>query len=180
MRAVAIFFGLIIGLQSTASLADDCAGSPPDAVMTLPAPLDRWAQLICTQYGHVIIAHEGWIWSRPGDYAPVWIPSQMVRTDPAPLGNESYFTKIEITKIEGNEVEIPHAVFRSIFAGEKPPTSALRLDVTSNSGKALMLYFLSDTVPWGIWCSDNKCDPSSVFMVLNMAREPGTAPQNPR
>ncbi|MGA3305054.1 MAG: hypothetical protein ABSC26_03490 [Stellaceae bacterium] len=152
--------------------AADCGNPSPDAVIRLPAPLDQWGQLTCTPYGYVIEAHQGWIWSRPGGYSPVWVPAQMVRQNPALLGSQSYFTKIELVKIEADELQIPYDAFQSIFRGDRPPPIAYRLDVTSNSGKSLRLYFLQyETGPWGIWCAEGKCDPTSLFMVLDMTKK---------
>ena len=39
----------------------DCAGSPPDAVMNLPAPLEKWGQITCTPYGHMLTSRDGWM-----------------------------------------------------------------------------------------------------------------------
>ena len=90
---IAIF---MLSINASASPAGDCSGTPKSAIVELPEPLRNWGQLACTPYGHIITNKEGWVWSNPGSYSPIMIPSQMVRSKPKPLGNKSYFTKIEI------------------------------------------------------------------------------------
>ncbi len=90
----------------------DCTNSPVEAVVTLPAPLSKWAQIACTPFGHVLTSHEGWIWVWPDGTGTVFIPSQMVARDPAPLGNTSYFTNIEMTKVAGEEFDEAYDIFR--------------------------------------------------------------------
>ena len=81
----------------------DCAGSPPEAVMTLPAPLNKWGQITCTPYGHVLAPTGNWTWIWPDGSGTVFIPSQLVMSNPQLLGNRSYFTGIEVTRVTGAE-----------------------------------------------------------------------------
>ncbi len=152
-------------------IPETCQGTPSDAVMRLPGRLNDWGQIICSPYGHVILAKAGWVWSYPGSYAPVWLPAQMVKQDPQPLGNTAYFKKIDLTLVKGKEAEIPFNAFRKHFPNESPPDTTYRLDLLSSSGKSLRLFFLDYERPWGIWCPDGVCDPSSAFMILNMAAQ---------
>jgi hypothetical protein len=131
MRIVAfvLMAGWIAALH--AQPAGHCAGSPPEAVIKLPAPLDSWGQVMCTPYGHIITNLEGWIWTRPGGYSPVMIPSQMVRDNPAPLGNKYYFTQISFTRVEGKEFDEAYATFIKGFDDEPQKPIGYRLDVKS-------------------------------------------------
>ena len=79
----------------------DCAGSPPEAVMTLPLPLNKWGQITCTPYGHVLAPAGNWTWIWPDGSGTVFIPSQLVMSNPELLGNRSYFTDIEVTRVRG-------------------------------------------------------------------------------
>jgi hypothetical protein len=163
-----------LGLSAFISQARafDCAGTPAGAVMTLPDPLAKWGALVCTPYGHIISNRAGWVWSNPGSYSPVWIPSQMVRAAPASLGNQSYFIKIEMTKVKGDEFQTAYSVFHDRFAPEPKPPDGYRLDLVSISGRTLKLYFFDyGTFASGIWCPE-QCDPSSRFMILDMSRRP--------
>jgi hypothetical protein len=157
--------------------ATNCKGPPDKAVTTLPAPLDEWGQIVCTPYGPVISAHDGWIWSRPGGYSPVWIPAQMVRDDPAELGGTVYFTKIDFVRVDGTEAETAYAGLHKMFSDPSPPAT-YRLDVSSVSGRSLRLYFFENgSSRIGIWCTGGSCDPDSWFMVLDMKHPPEPAKQ---
>lgn len=174
MRWTTGLFGLALLSALTAVRADTTGCQPPPAaaVTKLPPLLARWGALVCTPYGYIITAREGWIWSQPGGYAPVWIPAQMVRERPALLGARAYFTHITFTPVSGRALDRPDAAFHEIFPGSPKPRSGYRLDVVSSSGKSLRLYFLLDAKndPWGVWCPGNQCRPRSFFMLLNMTR----------
>jgi hypothetical protein len=169
MRFVALLLLAIWGSAARAQVGD-CSGTPKEAVTKLPAPLGDWGQVLCTPYGHIITNLEGWIWTQPGGYSPVMIPSQMVRNNPEPLGNKSYFTEITFTRVRGNEFTDTYKVFNEGFADDAQTTTGYRLDAKSVSGKSLKLYFFEtgDSI-WGIWCS-KECDPTSRFMLLNMKK----------
>lgn len=173
LRPLAVATALLIACLSAPAQADDCAGTPAGAITTLPEPLDAWGQLFCTPYGHVIAAHEGWIWSQMGAYAPVFIPSQMVRDNPAPLGNQSYFTSLTLAAVTAEEAEPALAEIRKLFADM--PKRSYRFDAVSVSGRALRLYFLDygNDSRLGIWCRDGTCGRESIFMLLDMSKEPG-------
>lgn len=149
----------------------DCAGSPPDAVLSLPAPLSTWGIIVCTPQGHVISSREGWIWTRPGAFVPVRIPSQMVQTDPAPLGNKSYFTGItfkEVPVTDTQAVEALAAMYKGVAL--EPASNAYQLSVTGSLGRSLKLYFFRiGTSTWGIWCTD-ACYQNTRFMLLDMRK----------
>jgi hypothetical protein len=150
----------------------DCAGTPVDAVVELSAPFTDWAQITCTSYGHVIEARDGWAWSQPGSYAPVFIPSQMVRNKPEEVGNKSYFTKIVLSKVEGDEFAKAYEAYHGGLDQDKAMPMGYRLDLKSVSGRGLTLYFFDyHSFAWGIWCN-NGCDSTSRFMLLNMAAKP--------
>jgi hypothetical protein len=162
----------ILGFASNCAFAaprGDCAGTPADAVVELPAPLNAWGQIVCTTYGHIISNKEGWLWSYPGAYSPVFVPSQVVPDSPAELGNKSYFTSISMTKVEGNEFQAAYSAFHSQFDENEALPVGYRLDVASVSGNTLKLYFFDyGDFAWGIWCPD-KCEANLSFMVLNTA-----------
>jgi len=161
-----------LGAFISEAQADDCTGTPADAVMALPQPLAKWGVLVCTPYGHIISNRKGWIWSNPGGYSPVFIPSQMVKENPAALGNKSYFIKIEMNKVEGDEFRSAYAAYHEGFAPEQTQPDGYRLDLASISGEKLKLYFFDyGTHAWAIWCT-KECAPSSRFMILDMSKRP--------
>jgi len=81
----------------------------------------------------------------------VMIPSQMVRTNPEEVGNDSYFTTIEMKVLEGEEAEEAIALFEMGFDKSDPPPKAFSLLVTSVSGKSLgfRVFDFGDSA-WGM------------------------------
>lgn len=159
-----------------AARADGCTGTPAQAVMELPQPLARWGQIICTPYGHIISSHPGWVWSNVGSYSPVMIPAQMVVDHPASTGNLSYFTKIAMVEVKGDKYYEIYNIFHSHLGPDGALPKAFRLDVDSVPGPPvthLTLYFFDyGASAWGMWCPHEKCDPTTNFMILDMARSP--------
>ena len=157
--------------QAEAASDQSCKGSPANAVLKLPPPLSEWGALVCTPYGHIISNHDGWYWSKPGGYSPVFIPSQMVRNNPKAIGNSSFFTKIDLSEVPLDSQEAQQALLE-IQKGYSPetPKAAYRLYVEGSLGRHLVLYFFD----WGkslngIWCGEDgtKCESSTSFMLLS-------------
>lgn len=173
---------LVASVSARAEVDSACTGSPADAVTQLPTPLSEWGNIMCTPYGHVLTNRDGWIWSEPGAYSPVFVPSQMVQSNPAPLGNASYFTRLDFTQVDPDEPAAAKAL-AAIQEGYAPetPIRTFRLDARSSSGRALVLYFFDwgDSVN-GIWCGQDgtTCRSDSTFMLLNM--RPELEPPSPR
>jgi hypothetical protein len=170
MRVLAVSVSCLLVTVAHGQPAASCDGTPKDAVMTLPAPLDRWGVIECTPYGHIIASKDGWLWTYPGGFEPVFIPSQMVRSQPAELGNASYFSSISVVPVTGAEFDVAYKAFSKGFDEADHTPLGYRLEVKSISGKSLRLYFFDseDSAPWGIWCT-KECDPDSRFMILNMS-----------
>lgn len=151
----------------------DCTGSPAEAVMTLPAPLNKWGQISCTPYGHVLAPAGNWTWIWPDGSGTVFIPSQLVMSNPQLLGNRSYFTRIEVTRVRGAEYDEAYATFREGLDLREVPPDAYRADLTSVSGKVMKVYFFDyDSFAWGMSCPDNNCVQDSRFIMLDRTREP--------
>jgi hypothetical protein len=170
LLTTSLFLLLTAFSVAKADPSGECEGTPEDAVMILPAAMDEWAQIICTPFGHIIAAEEGWIWSYPGGFNPVMVPSQMVRSNPEEVGNASYFRKIEFVPAESDNVEKIRAALNEGFDVKDNPGSVYRLSVENQDGKPLRLYFdVTDDGKntWGIWCAD-ECDTDLRFMVLDM------------
>jgi len=151
----------------------DCTGSPDDAVMTLPLPLGKWGQIACTPYGHVLTSHEGWIWIMPDGSKTVFIPSQMADKEPEALGNKSYFTRIDVAQVKGEEYDKAYDIFHAGFDEKEVKPDAYRADLTSVSGKRMRVYFFDyDSYGWGMLCPDDTCDSDSRFMILDKEHRP--------
>ncbi len=191
--AVALFAPIIAMGSSlfSAGAAEDssCGVSPSEAVTSLPAPLDKWAQIICTQSGQVITGHEGWVWMEPMRHAIVIIPSQNLKADSDGVAvdqdsgtgggkaDKSYFTKVEFTKVNGDEFAKVYGVFHSGFDENDGKPAAYRLELKTMSGKVMRLYMFDYfTYGWGMACSEEACDPASRFVMLNMSKDPKPLP----
>ena len=151
----------------------DCSGAPEDAVTKLPMPLAKWAQIACTPIGHVLMSQDGWIWIMPDASGMVFIPSQVVDKEPEELGNKSYFTKIEVQKVKGEEFEQVYGTFHIGFDQQEVKPDAYRVEMTSVSGKTMEMFFFDyDSYAWGMTCAEGKCDPDTRFMVLDKNHRP--------
>ena len=151
----------------------DCSGSPSDAVITLPMPLAKWGQIICTPVGHVLANHDGWIWIRPDARGTVYFSSRSAAPRPGEVDNNSYFTRIEVQQVKGQEFDEAYGTFHSGFDEKEVKPDAYRVDLTSVSGTAVRLFFFDyDTYAWGMRCPDNTCDPDTRFMVLDKNHRP--------
>ncbi len=179
MRNLLILLILIGCGVVNAAPSGECEGTPNKAVTELPNPLNIWGQILCTPYGHIITNREGWIWTNPGGYSPVMIPSQMVRKKPKPLGNHSYFTEIEMTTLAGEDAEKAIELFQTGFDSSESTPTVYSLNVVSISGKSLSFQFFDfgNNIQWGMWCN-RGCDLNSRFMMLNMNKSPNKALQS--
>ena len=171
-----ILLALALPASAQAALQGDCAGTPDKAVVTLPAPLSEWGSLVCTPYGHIISNHDGWIWSNPGGYSPVFIPSQMVRDYPEAVGNASYFTEIAFNDVALTD-KAAKAALVALQKGFPPErvSKGYRLRATGSLGRSLVLYFFDiGTSKWGIWCDMDgaNCNSGTKFMLLDMSKAP--------
>lgn len=165
----------IAATATDAAAGHDCSGSPSDAVMALPAPLDKWGQIVCTPYGHMLAPHKGWMWLMP-DLDTVFVPAQAVDKQPETIGNKIYFTKIDVARVKGAEFDDAYKIFHEGFDDSEVKPDAYRVDMTTIQGMTIRMYFFDyDTYAWGMSCPDNKCDPESRFMVLDR-----TTPPKPR
>ena len=172
-----VLLALVVWIGPDASLraaaVGDCTGSPSEAVMTLPSPLNKWGEIRCTPYGHVLAGTGNWTWIWPDGSGTVFIPSQLVMSNPQFLGNRSYFTDIQVTRVRGAEFDEAYATFREGLDLQEVPPDVYRADLTSVSGKAMRVYFFDyDTYAWGMSCPDNNCVQDSRFIMLDKTREP--------
>jgi len=150
----------------------DCASAPPDAVTMLPAPLNKWGDIVCTPYGQMLTSHTGWMWLMP-DLDTVLIPAQLTDKQPEPVGNKVYFTKIDVVKVKGAEFDDAYEAFHDGFDGHEVKPDGYRVDITTVEGKSLRMYFFDyDTYAWGMSCPDNKCVTDTRFMILDRHTPP--------
>ena len=162
---------LMVGSGMTVSRADDlgeeCMGTPLDAVMMLPSPLREWGQINCTPYGHALVSRDGWVWASLDDGKKVRIPSQIARGKLAEIGNESYFTSIRETPVEGEDRADTAAIFQDGLDLKGDLSNVYRVELTSVSGHLMVVYFFDfGSFAGGMWCPDNGCVPESRFLIM--------------
>jgi hypothetical protein len=159
---------LVLGSPSPGAAEEvDCAGSPSQAIRILPAPLRKWGHIFCTDLGHTLASREGWVWAWLDGTGSVAIPSQMVRRNPAQLGNESYFVNIEVSDLEGEGLLGALSIFNNGLDINQGEVHGYRVDLTSVSGRSTTFYFLEfDTFAGGIWCPEGSCLPQWRFMIM--------------
>lgn len=180
--AVALCLPLFAGSMTSAAIADEgvCADMPAQAATAIPAPLAKWAQIICTPQGQVITGHDGWAWYDPEEHAYVAISSRISgEADPASLGNDmTYFTKIETVRTSGDDFEKAYQAYHAGFDPRDGKPAGYRLDVTTMNGKSMSMYvFDYITYGWAIMCRDGECNPNSRFLIINT--EEGLKPLPP-
>jgi hypothetical protein len=151
----------------------DCAGAPGDAVTKLPMPLAKWGQILCTPTGQVLTSQEGWVWIMADASGTVFVPSQIVDKEPEELGNTSYFTKIDVQRVNGEEFNQVYGAFHVGFDDKEVKPDAYRVDLTTVSGKSMRMFFFDyDSYAWAMTCPDNQCDIDTRFMVLDKNHRP--------
>lgn len=177
LRNLVLFTALLLSGHSFAqeSVLIPCDGAPPDAVLKLPAPLDRWGQIYCTKFGHSLAAKERWLWSFPGAFAPVHLPAQMVRSQPKEVGHAAHFKGIEMAPLSGRDAE--DAAEKLTKALSAKPDSAIanafRLTLTNQAEQKHVVLFVQTVNEvqegkglWALWC-EAECKGGMPFMLLN-------------
>ena len=171
--AVTIAAGLKATMPAIALEGHDCASAPADAVMQLPAPLSKWGQIACTPLGHMLTSREGWIWIMPDASGTVLIPAQELEKAKESTSAESYFIRIDVTQVKGEEYDSAYGTFHIGFDDKEVKPDAYRVDLTSASGRTVRMFFFDyDSYAWGMTCPDNKCDVDTRFMILDKKNRP--------
>jgi len=154
---------------SMAATGGLCEGASKEAVIELPEPLNQWAQIICTPYGHVISNKVGWVWEQSDGSRPViaMIPSQMVKSNPKPLGNGSYFKNISLERAGSAESQQAISKFEQSFSKQSNIANVYKSTITPANGDALAFQFFEyEDGKWGMQC-DRNCTTDFRFMVSN-------------
>ncbi|HYM18853.1 MAG TPA: hypothetical protein VEU06_09840 [Micropepsaceae bacterium] len=140
--------------------------------MRLPAPLNKWGRIVCTPFGHVLSSHAGWAWIHPKAQQPVFVPAQMVDHDPLPMGNAMFFTKIELSKTDGDEFAHVFDIFHEGLDELNVTPDIYRAQFTSVSGDQTELYFLDfGAYAWGMWCPEGSCDADTRFIIVSKTHD---------
>src|SRR5258708_36341823 len=84
------------GTSPSVAHDNECAEIQSDAVVTLPSPLRKWAQLACTQYGEALASRDGWTWASLNDAGKVTIMAGEPPHGPPDFCGRSFFSAIKI------------------------------------------------------------------------------------
>ena len=147
-----------------------CAGSPPEAVLNVPAPADRFVHVLCTKYGHVLAPTAGWFWTPPGKLSPTFYPAQMVRSGPREVGNAIYFKSVRVNSLEGSEAVERWQLIGRVFK-DPAPAKALEIVAASSSGSSHTIYIFPNA--WGYSCSPT-CAQDAAFIMVPENKQPPT------
>lgn len=145
-----------------------CADSPPEAVVNVPVPANRFVHVLCTKYGHILAPVAGWFWTPPGTLSPMFYPAQMVRNDPKEVGNAVYFSSIRVRSLEEGETAERWQVIGRQFS-DPPPVKALEIVATSSGGSAHTIYLFPNS--WGYSCSPS-CAQDATFIMISQDKRP--------
>ena len=177
LSALTIAAGLKATMPAVALEGHDCGNAPTDAVIKLPAPLSKWGQMSCTPLGEMLTSHEGWIWIMPDASGTVLIPAQELESAKEASSAESYFTRIDIAQVKGEEFDSVYGTFHAGFDNKEVKPEAYRVDLITASGKDIRLFFFDyDSYAWGMTCPANKCDADTRFMILDKNNRPKPRP----
>lgn len=134
-----------------------CTGAPPDAVLSIPAPADRWAQLICTRYGHMAVAAQDVHWTFYGSDQALFLPAQDAKETVVELGHQAYFVAIDAWRTdfeESSRIRDQYAKFFEPLADASEP-AVFKLRLTNQDGMRHTLYILDwHSHAAGLLCSD--------------------------
>lgn len=165
------FTGLFLLLSSAAALpgtaaaAGECAGAPPEAQLSVPAPADKLAKVACTKWGHMLQPTPDWLWTKPGGITPLFFPAQMVQSSPAASGHEDYFREITVRELV-REDALEKWRFISGLVGAQLPEGLKALEIVAK-GKANTghtIYFFNTN--WGYACSP-ECKVEHAFLLVH-------------
>jgi hypothetical protein len=174
------------GTSPSAAYDNECARIQSDAVVTLPFPLRKWAQLACTQYGEALSSRDGWIWASLEDAGKVAIMAGQPPHGPDDSGGASFFTAIKLDELHDDELAVALATFRSGLKIRETGSKVYRVQLTiASGGVASLLFFDFGTFAGGMWCPQDGCAPESRFLIMQQenkaqitaAFDPGRTPR---
>jgi hypothetical protein len=109
----------------------------------------------------------------PDATGTVLIPAQEIGNATDSSGPESYFIKVDLAKVKGEEFDLAYGAFHAGFDDKEVKPDGYRVDLTSGSGKTIRMFFFDyDSYAWGITCPGNKCDAETRFMILDKNHKP--------
>ena len=141
----------------------DCSDAPKGAVLSVPAPFDRFMRIQCARAGATLGPMPGFHWVFPSGIS---MALSALSVHSSVTGRDAYFTRVEAAPLSAAE----DAAFRKRVAPIVRSPSMLegdfaRLEVDTSTGDHKQVYLFVSHAPsgavsgaWGIECF-HDCDP---------------------
>jgi len=86
----------------------------------------------------MLTSHEGWIWIMPDASGTVLIPAQALENAKQSTSAESYFTKIDVAQVKGEEFDTAYGTFHHGFDDKEVKTEwvSRRSDLRVRAGRS--------------------------------------------
>ena len=165
----------IAGVNASATkrnIVIDCAGAPAEAIVVLPEILEEWAEVRCTIYGHVIFPTDGWRWSTPNSWGPVFFPAQRVK-QPIKVHHQKYFSSITFQMVDDANAKKAFQQLQANVSDDSPTLGeTYQMVAQTESGDVYSAYFFdirADSM-WAYSCTP-ECRPDLPFIVSNISAQ---------
>lgn len=169
---VAILFANVVHAKDSFFIS--CDGSPKEAILELPAPAKEWVKVGCSQFGHILMAPDGWFWGQAPTPKPALLPADLLNTTKMrKVGNKVYFKEFKLRQLAGSEALKRHELFYKWT--EKERTSIYpevwELLAVNESGKTLTLNVFKRPSEggWGIACVP-ECGKMKPFVMVKIKK----------
>lgn len=148
-----------------------CSDAPRESVTEVPKMVSDVASIKCTIYGHILTGADGVLWNYPGAFAPVIIPSQMVRSEPEKVNHQFYFTSVTARSLNKEEAISAYKGLGDGFDVLKEAPATIEIIATNQKSMSQKVYLfqLGPETIWGYACQPT-CKPEMSFMVLKFER----------
>ena len=148
-----------------------CHGTDAAAVVAVPEPLDRWSQISCTKFGHVIEAAQDWRWTRSNSNATVVLSSQFADTL-LELGNSVYWQSVTVEPVVDDEAAAIIDRYEQDVAPFANPllVQAWKLSASNYENDTQIAYFLVDDGKPSAYLCDAGCETGMPIHITKQLR----------
>ncbi len=173
-RLVWLFAVVVVPIASMVHAAESffvsCDGSPKEARLELPAPANEWGKVGCSQFGHILMAQNGWFWGQDPTPRPAFLPADLLNTmQMRKVGNNVYFKEFKLRQLTGSEALKRHELFHKWVGKERTSIypEVWELLAVNESGRSLTLNVFKRPSGggWGIACVP-ECDRMKPFVIV--------------
>jgi len=147
--------------------------APEDAVFSIPEPINKWAQVTCSKYGHLVTYTQNFGWFSHKTKKLRSFGSQLASGEPQTGSHQYYFTNIEIEKYSKeigkvvSDIYMPEIYF-SFFGMDIPQEipEVFIVYFTNNKKQELgVMFFIYKKYSFGSACWDS-CSPINGFAII--------------